>query len=118
MGRKPKGRAPFGFQFSDQGTLVHHPENAPVVRLIFDLFIEHRVKSKVAELLNGMGHKTANGSDWTEVQIDRVLRHTSARGFHATTPAECFTPFGSPPTSGATTLPWVPGKSSCPRGTR
>ena len=84
MGRKPKGRAPFGFQFSDEGTLVHHPRNAPVVRLIFDLFVEHRVKSKVAELLNEMGHKTANGSDWTDVQVDRVLKHTSARGFYAT----------------------------------
>jgi hypothetical protein len=63
--------------------MVHHPQNAPVVRLIFELFVAHKVKLKVAELLNGMGHSTANGSAWTEVQVDRVLKHTSARGIYA-----------------------------------
>src|SRR5262245_31383864 len=52
--------APFGYRWQDD-VLVPHPEEAPVRKRMYELFVEHRNQQTVARLLNKMGYSTRRG---------------------------------------------------------
>lgn len=79
LGKPLGGAAPFGYQWKDR-KLVPDPEQVPVVRLLFRLFAEHRRKKTVARLLNEAGHRTRNGSKFSDTTVDRILRDPVAKG--------------------------------------
>ncbi len=78
--RSRGGAAPFGYMWRD-GRLEIDEKEAPVRRLIFDLFLKHRRKRTVAKMLNDLGYRTRSGSDFSDMAIDRLLRDTTAKGF-------------------------------------
>lgn len=80
-GKSLGGSAPFGFQYVD-GKLELDPVEAPIRRLIHELYIEHRRKSRVANILNERGLKPRKGGKWAEATIDWLLRDPAAKGFH------------------------------------
>ncbi|HTK34923.1 MAG TPA: recombinase family protein [Caulobacteraceae bacterium] len=81
LGKPIGGAAPFGFQWVDK-QLVVDPNEAPVRRLMFELFVEHQRKRTVARLLNERGYRTRRGELWTGTSVDRLLNDTSAKGLH------------------------------------
>ena len=81
LGSPLGGPAPFGFQWKDK-KLVVNPKEAPVRKLMYELFLQHRRKKTVVRLLNTAGHRTRNGSQFTSKTVGRLLQDPTAKGVH------------------------------------
>lgn len=79
LGKRISGAAPFGYAWVD-GALVPDPQEAPVRRLMYELFRESGRVRTTAALLNKRGHRTRNGSRFTDVTVRRLLMDPTAKG--------------------------------------
>lgn len=79
MGKSLGGQATFGYRW-EGNTFVVDPAEAPVRKLIYELFVEHQRKKTVANELNARGYRTRNGSAFTATTIERLLRDSTAIG--------------------------------------
>ncbi|HAB18489.1 MAG TPA: recombinase family protein [Verrucomicrobiota bacterium] len=81
LGRPINGMSPYGYKWVDR-KLLPHPDEAPVRRKAYELFVQHRRKGTVAKLLNASGLRSRNNRLWRDVHIRRILVDSSAKGIY------------------------------------
>lgn len=75
------GQASFGYRWDKElRKLVLDEKEAPIRKLLFELFLKHKRKKSTAKELNEMGHRTRNGSKFSDTTVDRLIRDTAAMG--------------------------------------
>jgi site-specific DNA recombinase len=80
MGKPVAGVPPFGYHWQDKTRLVPNPAEAPVLKLIFELFYTHRRLGRVARLLNEAGYRGRRGGPFKDTTIWHILTNPIAKG--------------------------------------
>jgi site-specific DNA recombinase len=78
LGKPIDGAAPFGYQWKER-RLVLDPKEAPIRKLLFELFAEHKRFKTVATLLNESGYRTRNGAKFSDTTVERLLTDPIAK---------------------------------------
>ena len=81
--------APFGYEFTEKGVLKIIPEQAEIVRRIFDLYLAGNGSNRIVEILNEEGIPAANGK-WNLPGIRYIL--TNERYIGDTLHQKTYTP--------------------------
>ena len=79
LGKPLGGAAPFGYRWENKQLVVDEAE-APVRRLVHELFVEHKRMNTVARILNEAGHRTRRGAKFRYGGIRRMLEDSDGEG--------------------------------------
>ncbi|MEI2696218.1 MAG: recombinase family protein [Saprospiraceae bacterium] len=79
LGKSLGGEAPYGYKWENKEFLLDEKE-APVRKLIYELFAKHQRKRIVAKMLSDQGYRSRRGHKFTDTTVDRILRDPIAKG--------------------------------------
>lgn len=81
LGKPLGGAGSYGYQWKDKELVVDANE-APVRKLMYELFAKHKRVLTVATLINKQGYRTRKGVEFTDTTVRRLLRDSTAKGQH------------------------------------
>lgn len=81
LGKLLNKNVPYGYKV-ENGKMVLHPDEAPIRREAYELFLQHRRKYTVAEMFNAKGYRTRKNRLWKNTQIKDILTDGSAKGVY------------------------------------
>lgn len=79
LGKPLGGQAPYGYRWDNKELVIDESE-APIRKLIHELFAKHQRKRTIAKILNEKGYRTRRGGLFSDTSIDRMLRDPIAKG--------------------------------------
>lgn len=79
LGKSLGGYPPLGYKWVGNLLMIDE-ETAPVRKLIYELFLQHKRKKTVARLLNEQGYRSQNNKPFTDTGIGHILRDPVAKG--------------------------------------
>lgn len=79
LGKSLGGRPSLGYKWENNELLIDE-QFAPLRKLIFELFLKHKRKKTVANILNEQGYRSRDGKKFTDMAIYHLLRDTTAKG--------------------------------------
>ena len=83
LGKLTNGATSYGFKIED-GKIVLNKKEAPVRKLMYELFLEHKRRATTARLLNEMGYRTRKGYKFSDTSVTRMLKNSDAKGIKRT----------------------------------
>jgi site-specific DNA recombinase len=81
LGKQIGGLAPFGYKWENKYLAINEDE-APIRKLVYELFLKYKRKKTTANELNKMGYRTRNGIPFSDSTVTVLLRNSSAKGQH------------------------------------
>ncbi len=79
LGRRIGGQPPYGYKWEGDTFMIDEKE-APVRKLLHELFLKYKRMVTVAKHLNDLGYRTRSGAKWSDTTISRLLQDTAAKG--------------------------------------
>lgn len=79
MGKPLGGQAVFGYKWENKTLLIDEKE-APIRKLVYEIFLDCQRKKTTARRLNELGYRTRNGSYFSDTTVERLIRDTTAKG--------------------------------------
>jgi site-specific DNA recombinase len=79
LGKITGGMASYGFKIVDAKLEINKKE-APIRKLMYELFLEHQRRATVARILNERGYKTRKEKKFSDITVTRLLKNPDAKG--------------------------------------
>ncbi len=79
LGKPLGGQAVFGYSWHNKQFVINEVE-APVRKLIYEIFLKTMRKKTTADELNRLGYRTHKGALFSDTTVARLLRDTTAKG--------------------------------------
>ena len=74
------GTHPLGYTVDENKKYVIDPQQAPTVKLIFDLYAEGKTVTEIVKELNDRGLRTQRGNEFTKNSLHRMLKNKKYMG--------------------------------------
>ncbi|WP_199139921.1 recombinase family protein [Pedobacter sp. ASV12] len=79
LGKPLGGQAIFGYSWHNKEYVINELE-APIRKLIYEIFLRTLRKKTTADELNKLGYRTRKGALFSDTTVARLLRDTTAKG--------------------------------------